>query len=143
MRCKAYVCVYLVLEENEKFLLSLRQNTGYKDGSWSMIAGHVEEGEGAIAAMIREAKEEADIIINKEDIIPAHVMYRCEDRPNIDIFMLCKKYLGEIRNAEPNKCGGLAFFSFDEFPGDALEYVKTAVENIKNNMTFSESFRDR
>jgi 8-oxo-dGTP pyrophosphatase MutT (NUDIX family) len=137
MRLQAYVCVYLVLEKDGKFLLSLRQNTGYKDGCWSMVAGHVEEGESTLDATIREAKEEAGVQINREDLKVAHIALRCEDRSNADIFLTCKKYSGEIRNMEPHKCGGLAFFSPDEFPANVIDYVKTAVENIKKNVAFS------
>jgi hypothetical protein len=58
----------------------------------------------------------------------------------MDIFLTCKKYSGEIRNMEPHKCGGLAFFSPDEFPDEVIGYVKTAVENIGKNIAFSETY---
>ena len=43
-RSAAVVSAYLILREDGKVLLQLRKNTGYCDGMWSLIAGHVEEG---------------------------------------------------------------------------------------------------
>ena len=43
VKLRSYVCVYLVLERDGKVLLSLRENTGYEDGKWSLVAGHAEE----------------------------------------------------------------------------------------------------
>jgi 8-oxo-dGTP pyrophosphatase MutT (NUDIX family) len=62
------MAVYLLLKRDDEILLLLRQNTGYQDGNWSVVAGHVEEGEGIIDALVREAKEEADIDITGNDL---------------------------------------------------------------------------
>jgi ADP-ribose pyrophosphatase YjhB (NUDIX family) len=103
-----------------------------------MVAGHLEEGEKAIDAMIRETREEANIQINREDLKVAHVMFRHEDRAYADIFLTCKKYSGELRNNEPNVCDGLEFFSLEEFPENTVEYVKTAIDYIKKGVAFSD-----
>ncbi|MDR1236551.1 MAG: NUDIX domain-containing protein [Holosporaceae bacterium] len=68
MRLPARMAVYLLLKRDDEILLLLRQNTGYQDGNWSVVAGHVEEGEGIIDALVREAKEEADIDITGNDL---------------------------------------------------------------------------
>ena len=52
---------YLVLIKEKKILLLRRFNTGYEDGNYSFIAGHVEKSESFTACIIREAKEEANI----------------------------------------------------------------------------------
>ena len=70
IRFKTHAAVYLILKDNnENVLLSLRKNTGYKDGFWGLVSGHIEKGEPASLAMAREAKEEANIIINQSDLI--------------------------------------------------------------------------
>ncbi|MDR2782195.1 MAG: NUDIX domain-containing protein [Holosporaceae bacterium] len=138
MRLQSNVAVYLLLKRGDETLLSLRQNTGYRDGNWSVVAGHVEEGEGVIDAIIREAKEEADIDIERDDLKVVHVMYYYDDRPYVIFFIDCEKYSGEIRNAEPHKCGGLKFFKENDLPSNTVEALKIAVENIKNGVFFSE-----
>jgi len=46
---------YLVLiNDEEKVLLLRRYNTGFKDGMYSLVAGHVDEGENFTQALIRE-----------------------------------------------------------------------------------------
>src|SRR4051812_27606999 len=60
---KMVVAVHLFLLRDDQVLLLRRQNTGYEDGNYSVIAGHVEGGEEIKAAMIREAREEAGITL--------------------------------------------------------------------------------
>jgi ADP-ribose pyrophosphatase YjhB (NUDIX family) len=137
-KSKAYVNVYLLLQKEEKILFSLRQNTGYEDGLYSLVAGHVEELETATQAMIREAKEEIGISIAEEDLKMVHTMYRRTDRNNIDLFFVCECYQGEIQNEEVHKCGDLSFFSPENLPEHTILYISQAIENIINGVQFSE-----
>ena len=58
---------HLLLVKNSHVLLLRRQNTGYEDGNYSVIAGHIEKSETARQGMAREALEEAGLIIQPED----------------------------------------------------------------------------
>lgn len=139
IKLKSYVCVYLVLERDGEVLLSLRKNTGYEDGKWSMVAGHAEEGEMARDAMIREAMEEANIAISPEDLECAYVMDRkSPHRQNIDIFFRCSKYQGALHNNEPDKCGALKFFDVNHLPVNTVDYVEIALHDISFGRFFGE-----
>jgi 8-oxo-dGTP pyrophosphatase MutT (NUDIX family) len=138
MKLQSHVAVYLLLKKEDEILLLLRQNTGYRDGNWGLVSGHVEEGEGIIDALIRETKEEVDIDVKRDDLEVVHVMYYNDDRPYVNFFVTCRKYFGEIRNAEPNKCEELRFFRENDLPPNTVEAVKKAVENIRNGKFFSE-----
>ena len=56
-----FVAVYLLLLREGHVLLLRRHNTGYEDGNYSVIAGHVDPGERVTQALVREAAEEAGI----------------------------------------------------------------------------------
>ena len=138
MKGKTFVAVYLVLLRGDEVLLSLRENTGYADGQWSLVAGHQEVGEAATAAMIREALEEAGIIINKKDLIPIHIMHRNTNREAVDIFFECHQWENTPENKEQHKCGGLKFFSLQELPDNTLDFVKEAIKRGMEGDFFSE-----
>ncbi len=135
-RLKACVNVYLVLYEQNKILFSLRQNTGYEDGCYSFVAGHVEEGETPSQAMIREAEEEAGILIAPCDIQVVHAMHRRTNRDNIDLFLACHQWEGQLSNREQLKCGDLTFFSHP--PHHTVEYIKFALDQIRAGNFYSE-----
>ena len=70
------VAVHLFLIEDNKILLLRRFNTGYEDGNYSVVAGHIDGGEDVYTAMIREAKEEAGITIEPKNLEAVQVMHR-------------------------------------------------------------------
>jgi len=90
------------------------------------------------AALAREAKEEINIDIKDSNLEVTHIMHRKTDRENVNIFMTCTEWQGEIANNEPNKCGGVEFFDIDELPDNIVGYIKTAVEMHNSKIIYSE-----
>lgn len=130
---------YLVLIKDNKILLQRRFNTGYEDGKYSMVAGHVDEGENFTEAIIREAKEEAGVELKAEDLKVVHVMHRKSiDSERVDVFFIADKWGGEIKNREPHKCDDLSWFDLNDIPQNAIPYIKQAVDCIKNKIFYSE-----
>lgn len=137
-RFKLVVAVHLILVENNKILLLRRYNTGYEDGNYSVVAGHIDGNESVVKAMQREALEEAGIEIREEDLKIVHVMHRnSKDRESIDYFLECKKYSGKIRIMEKDKCDELSFCNIDNLPNNVIPYVRKAIEEYRNNKQFS------
>ena len=131
--------VYLFLRKGETVLLSLRKNTGYFDGYYGLVSGHVEDGESMIDAMMREAKEEANLTICPKSLHIVHLMHRKTTQFHIDVFFECKEWEGEISNVELDKCGGLHFFSFDNLPNNVIPYIRQALEAATEHKMYSEN----
>ncbi len=121
--------VSLLLIRDGKICLLRRLNTGYEDGKYCFIAGHKEEGETAVQAMVREAKEEAGIILDTHDVVLSHVMHR-KDRGNerIAFFFTANAWKGEPRNLEPEKHDDMAWFSVETPPDNMIPYMRYALE---------------
>ncbi len=136
-RYQVGVAVYLVLRDGDKVLLSLRENTGWKDGWFSMVAGHVEAGEPAEAAMVREAREEAGITADVNDLRHVYTLHRRGDGDYIDLFFECHRWSGEVHNAEPEKCGELRWVSIDELPENTLDYICRVLRTYPGGDTYA------
>jgi len=138
-RCSNIPACYLVLIRNEKVLLLERQNTGFFDGHFSFIAGHVEEDESFTQGIIREAKEEAGIVLNKKDLKVAHIMHRdSDDSVRVDVFFTTKSWSGEIVNREPHKCSRLEWFELKDLPENIIPYIGKALQFILEGEFYSE-----
>ena len=141
-RHKIVPASYLTLLKDNKILLLRRLNTGYEDGNYSMIAGHVDQGETFSQCITREAKEEAGIEIKPEDLKMAHMMCRnsglAENNERIDAFFTVEKWEGEITNMEPHKCDDLSWFNINNIPENVIPYIREAINCIKNNIFYSE-----
>ncbi|MDQ7793756.1 MAG: NUDIX domain-containing protein [bacterium] len=76
MRAALVGDVHLLLFREGRTLLLRRPNTGYEDGNYGVIAGHIESGETARGALCREAREEAGLDVDPEALSLCHLMHR-------------------------------------------------------------------
>lgn len=128
--------MHLFLVRNGQVLLLRRSNTGYEDGNYSVVAGHLNGDEEVKAATIREAVEETGIEVASQDLEVVGVMHRRSDDERIDFFLVARSWSGRITNREPNKCDRLAWFDLDELPENVIPYVRRALENYRHGRWF-------
>lgn len=123
--------VHLVLRRDGYVLLSRRQDTGYFDGYWGLPAGHVEPGELAHDAMVREAEEEIGITISPVDLKLEHVMHHlkpgAEAVDYIHLFFTTAFWGGDVKNCELEKCSDLEWFM--NRPSEIIPYIQAALKN--------------
>ena len=140
-RHKAVPAVYMILRKGNEILLSRRLNTGYYDGWYSTIAGHVEEGELPVDTLIREAREEIGISFNKNDAKLIHTMYRTRDNETgdrADYFFLVERWEGQIENKESHKCDDLKWFPLDDLPKNLTHHEAIAINGYIGGVNYSE-----
>ena len=132
------VTVHLFFLRDGQILLLRRFNTGFRDGEYSVPAGHLDGGETVMEAGVREAKEEVDVDLDVNDMVFSSVMHRIEDDERVDFFVHVRKWRGEPFNAEPDKCDDLRWEDIDALPTNIIPYVKQALENHLNGVPFDE-----
>ena len=132
------VTVHLLFIRGDQILLSRRFNTGYRDGEYSVPAGHLDGNETVIAAGMREANEEIGVTLEANDMAFSSIMHRNEGEERVDFFVHVHKWSGEIVNAEPDKCDDLRWVRVNELPDNTIPYVRRAIENHLNGITFDE-----
>ncbi|KIL37843.1 NUDIX hydrolase [Gordoniibacillus kamchatkensis] len=130
------LAVHVFLRRGGDVLLLRRYNTGYEDGSYSVIAGHLDGGEEVAAAAVREAKEEAGIDIRREDVQIVGIMHRRANDERVDFFVEVREWMGEPVNMEPHKCDELAWHPLDKLPGNVIPYVRRALDNAAAGRMF-------
>ena len=138
MRATFPVTVHLFFFRENEILLLRRFNTGYRDGEYSVPAGHLDGGETVMTAAAREAQEEVGVQIEANDMVFSSVMHRIEDDERVDFFIHVYKWLGEPFNAEPDKCDDLRWVNVNNLPANMVPYVRRALRNHLGNIQFDE-----
>ena len=133
-RFKAAVAVYALLRRQERVLLLRRAGSGFHDGELSLPAGHVDEGEDALTAVVREVAEELRLTVEPSDCALALTGHSGPERPGddayVDLFFIVDRWSGEPTVGEPSRCSELVWASPNDLPSDVIPYVSEAIQAI-------------
>jgi 8-oxo-dGTP diphosphatase len=133
--------VFLLLTRGDQVLLALRQGTGFADGMWNLPSGKAENSETAVAAVIREAREELGIHLTEHEIsYTATVHCRNSDtdtRIGLFFHATAKNTPRDAPyNAEPHKCAKLAWYPMALLPDTTMPYSALGVSLHQNRAQF-------
>lgn len=116
-------------------LLHRRQGTGYRDGHWALLAGHVELGESVLQAAAREAAEEAGVSVTINDLRPLCTVHRTlrgggpiEQRA--DFFFATREWTGTPRVMEPDKAADMGFHPLSTLPAPGVPHERLVLEHL-------------
>ena len=138
MRARFPVTVHLFFFRENQILLLRRFNTGFRDGEYTVPAGHIDGGEDIMEAAVREAKEEVGVDVVVSDLTFSTVMHRIEDEERVDFFFEAHGWAGEAFNAESEKCDDLRWFDLSHLPENTVPYVRQALRNHFDGIPFAE-----
>ncbi len=138
---RPYAACFVVLRRGNSVAFVLRSNTEWMNGYYSLPAGKIEKGEGAVTGAVREALEEVGVTIDKKHLSHAMTIHRkadYEDMEWIDIYFEVSEWQGEPYNAEPNVHDELVWLDLDQLPENVVPVVRDALQQIKAGNSYSE-----
>jgi 8-oxo-dGTP diphosphatase len=131
---------YVVLRRREdgveRVLLQLREGTGFMDGHWAVsAAGHVEPGEDAPAAGVREAAEELGVRLERADLVPLCTIHRTASPhapvdERVDFFFECRRWTGEPQRREADRAAELRWFDLTVLPHPVVPHERVVLEGL-------------
>ncbi|WP_405393880.1 NUDIX domain-containing protein [Streptomyces gougerotii] len=135
--------VHLYLERPDgTVLLGLRHpDSAFAPSTWHVLAGHCEQ-ENAIDCLIREAREEAGLRIERRDVELVHVVHHIgqpRNPPRMALFFRARTWGGEPVLREPDKCTQWKFWDPAALPDDLVPYTRLAITKIRNGEPYSET----
>lgn len=135
-RFSVHITVGLILLKDNKVLMMRRCNTGYMDGYYALVSGHVEAGESLKQATVREAFEEVGITIKKEDL--EFVCLHHKPDAYINFFLKAEHFEGTPFIKEPDKCNELIWVDIHHIPEHTILADKRSIENMLNQTVLDE-----
>lgn len=119
----------------DEVLLLLRDGTGYMDGYWAMPAGHVDPGESMHEAAVREAAEEAGVLVDAGDLTPVTVLHRFERggppvEQRVDAFFTARRWSGVPALQEAEKAAAMGWFPVDELPEPVVPHERLVLDAL-------------
>jgi ADP-ribose pyrophosphatase YjhB (NUDIX family) len=124
------IAVHTFLISADSVLLLRRFNTGFEDGNYGLVGGHLEGGESVTQAAIRECREEVGVEIDQAHLRVVGVAhYDSPTGEGIDFFLTATRWTGEPRNLEPDFCDELRWCRVNALPENTVPFVRRAVEH--------------
>lgn len=137
-RFKLHATAILLLIKDGQILLCRRHNTGWEDGKYGFMAGHIDGGESFSQALCREAKEELGITINPADVRFVHARHYVGSKEYMFMFFTASKWQGEPIVCEPDKCDDVQWFPLDELPSELVVGTDFILECYRKGIAYSE-----
>lgn len=132
------VKVRLILRKNSKILIL--QKSKLEGSGFSLIGGLIKSSESALTALIRESKEEANIVLQKDNLKLVHVAHRLKkDQSVVTLFFETYSWEGKIKNLEPRLHKGFGWVSLSNIPLTMTNYMKNALDCYQTGIMYSET----
>ncbi len=128
LRLKLPVVAHVFLVRDETVLLARRADTGFEDGNYGPVGGHLEPGESVFAAAVRECREEVGVELEPTALEVVGVThYTSPTGDGIDFFLRATRWAGEP--TVTSECDDLRWCALDALPSNTIPFVRRALEH--------------
>ncbi|WRZ16788.1 NUDIX domain-containing protein [Streptomyces sp. NBC_00341] len=136
------VGVHLHLQDDEgRILLGLRHpDSAFAGNTWHYLSGKCEQ-ESALTCLIREAREEAGLVIDPADVRLAHVVHVVDapgGPPLMQLVFRAHRWKGDPELLEPDKCLSWQWWEPTNLPKQLVDYTRAAIEGISVGSPYTE-----
>ncbi|MER5549859.1 NUDIX domain-containing protein [Streptomyces sp. NPDC002589] len=134
--------VHLYVENDDgHVLLGLRHpDSKYAGNTWHFLAGHCEQ-ESATACLVREALEEAALVIDPADVELVHVVHLVDSpagQPRMQMVFRARRWEGSPEVREPDKCLAWQWWRPESLPEPVVPYTRAAIAGIAEGRAYTE-----
>jgi len=141
-----YVIPHLIVQEGNRVLLLKRAITKKTWGDyWHCVTGTIELGESPQETIIREAKEEIGIDIQRPQLITTlsveqdSIINPGKRFHSLELFFLYNlKDYDAPSNIEPHKHSALEWFAIDKLPEKVIPHVEIGINNFIEQKKYNE-----
>ncbi|MCX5394716.1 NUDIX domain-containing protein [Streptomyces sp. NPDC006482] len=138
---KVIIGAHLYLERDGRVLLGLRHpDSAYAPLEHHFLAGHCEQ-ESAITCLVREAMEEAGLVIDPRDVEFVHAVHLVDGpgrNPRMQMVFRARRWEGEPEVREPDKCLSWEWWDATDLPEPTVGYTRAAIEGIRAGRSYTE-----
>ncbi|MCX5199232.1 NUDIX domain-containing protein [Streptomyces sp. NBC_00249] len=135
------VGVHLYLERDGRVLLGLRHpDCAYAGSTHHFLAGHCEQ-ESAVSCLVREAQEEAGLLIDPDDVHLAHLVHIVDEpggQPRMQLVFRARRWQGTPEVREPDRCLSWDWWPAEALPDPVVPYTRAAIEGIRAGRLYTE-----
>ena len=125
----------LVIKDG-KVLLGLRKNV-VGNGTWGFPGGKLNFGELYTDAVKRELLEETNLFVDELEFIGVNNQSRgAENQHWVQVNFCAKKWHGEVKLMEPEKCSSWEWFDIDKLPEPIFKGHKNFVKDYLDKSFF-------
>lgn len=122
------VVAHVFLIRGGTVLLARRANTGFEDGHYGPVGGHLEPGETVMQAAVRECREEIGIDLEPTTLQVIGVThYTSPAGDGVDFFLRATQWAGEPTVTA--ECDDLRWCLPDALPDATIPFVRRALEH--------------
>jgi 8-oxo-dGTP diphosphatase len=127
----------VIVNDEGKILIGKRK--GAHAEKFSIPGGHLDLGETFEAGAIREIKEETNLDIFEPKVIAVSnnlETFRTEGRHYISVILLVRKFSGDLRVMEPEKCDGWEWVDPKNLPEPHFDASRLGVTCYLNKSVY-------